>query len=218
MPKAIWWFLSMACLSLWAQSGGSVKGVVVDETGKPLAGAEVHIAEKKSFVGHRLIQIYETNNDGRFLIDNVSWGTYVVMVGKEDAGYPDTKLAFYSNLAAPTVILAPESPSADVIVKIGPKAGVLDLDPVTDVVTGKKIDSATITLRRTQNPDLFLTTSAAGGRLLVPSRTDVTIEIAAPTYKPWPLDGEKSEGQMRLLPQEVRKLQVRLHPDLAKPD
>lgn len=210
------WLLGLLVISAYtrAQTGGSIKGIVVDENGKPVARAEVHIAEKKPSVGHRMLHMYETSGGGEFLIPNVPWGTYVVMAGKEDAGYPDTKLAFYSNLVAPTVTLAPAFPAATANVKFGPKAGVLEIAPTTDAETGKKIDSATITLRRKQNPSFFITTSATGGRILVPSFTDVAVEIAAPEYKSWPgREAARTEGKISLKPGEVLSLQVKLQPD-----
>jgi hypothetical protein len=199
--------------SAWAQIQGTVTGTVIDEMGKPIAKAKVHIAEKGPFAGHRLIQFYETDSAGHFLIGRVPWGTYVVMAGKEDAGYPDTRLAFYSNLAVPTVTLAPDFPTAEVNLKLGPKAGVLEVGPVTDDATGKEIRSAAITLRRAGN-DFFLTTSTTVGRILVPSMTEVVVGITAPGYKPWPPSDQPNEKRRILLkPEEVQRLQVSLQPE-----
>jgi hypothetical protein len=198
----------------WGQVQGTIKGVVVDEQSKPVVKADVHIAENKTFVGHRLVDMHETDDQGRFVINKVPWGTYVVMAGKEGAGYPDSRLAFYSNLAVPTVTLAPAFPVATVSVPIGPKAGILELAPVRDSKSGKKIDAATVTLRRVQNPDFFITTFASGSQVLVPSQVEVSIEIAAPNYKSWPsLAGTHTEGQIRLRPGELFKLTVALQCD-----
>lgn len=199
-----------------AQERGQITGVVVDEVGRPLAKAMVHITEQKGFVGHRPVQAYETDEQGHFAINRVPWGSYLVLAGKEDAGYPDTKLAFYSNLEVPTVTLSPMFPKADVRVQLGPKAGVLELSPVTDAVTGKKIESPSITLRRSQNPDLFITTSAAGARILVPSETDILLEVSAPGYKPSASSDGIANTRIRLKPEEVRKLAVSLQPDATK--
>jgi hypothetical protein len=216
MRNTIWllFFTLFFSSSVCAQAAGAIKGVVVDETGKPLAGAEVHIAENKQFVGHRLIQMYETNPAGQFLIANVPWGTYVVMAGKEAANYPDTKLAFYSNLAAPTVTLAREFPTVNVNVHLGPKAGILEIASLVDALTGRKIESATVTLRRVQNPDFFIMTSASAAHILVPSLTDIAVEVSAPGYKPWPtLEMAKNSAQIHLKPEEVYRLQIWLVPE-----
>jgi hypothetical protein len=197
------------------QTEGTIKGVVVDESGKPIRGAEVHIAENKPFYGHRLIQMYETDSTGQFVIPNVPWASYVVMAGKEEANYPDTKLAFYSNLAVPTVTLAPSFPTANVKVQLGPKAGTLEIESVVDALTGKKILTASVTLRRVQNPEFYIMTSATGGHILVPSLTDIAIEVSAPGYKLWPSKEAANDttAQIRLKPEEIYKLQVRLAPE-----
>ena len=116
----------------------------------------------------------------------------------------------------PSITLAEDFPSADVIVKIGPKAGILDLEPVTGAVTGKEIRSAGIELRREANPDLSIYTSAGQRRILVPALTDVLVEITAEGYKPWPEAG--AEGKLFLKPEEVKKLRVALQPQEPTPD
>jgi hypothetical protein len=200
----------------WAQ--GTVTGTALDETGKPLAKAKVRVAEKGPFGGHRTIQYYETDSEGHFLIGHVPWGTYVVVGGKEGAGYPDTNFAFYSNLAVPTVTLSPDSPTANVDLKFGPKAGILEVAPVADAETGKEIRSASITLRRAGS-DFFMTASTTEGRILVPSATEVLVRITAPGYKPWPpTDQPTAKGTILLQPEEVLKLQIALHREESTPD
>ncbi len=196
-----------------AQAQGTITGTVVDETGKPLAGAKVHIAERDRVVGHRLIQYYETDDNGRFRIPHVPWGTYVLMAGKERAGYPDLVFNFYNDLALPTATLAEAFPSADVMVKVGPKAGVLELEPVTDAATGKEIPLASVTLRRADNPDLSISGSASQRRIFVPSLTRIVAEIMAEGYKSWPPSGAEADGTLFLRPEEIRKLRVALQPN-----
>jgi hypothetical protein len=43
-----------------------------------MANAQVHIAEMKPFMGHRLLRLFETDKDGHFFISGVTWGTYGV--------------------------------------------------------------------------------------------------------------------------------------------
>jgi len=195
------------------QKTGTVSGVVLDETGKPVEGASVHVAELGPFYGHRILQIHETDSKGRFSIDDLKWGSYAVLVGKEEAGYPDQKIAFYSNLAVPTVTLNPEFPTADVKVKLPPKAGRIEITTVVDASTGKKIETATMTLHRLGTP--FLITASAGS-ILVPSDTEISIEVEAPGYQRWPAVDEKDSNRLRLKPLEIRKLQVKLQP-VAEP-
>lgn len=193
-----------------ALAQGTITGTVVDETGKPLAGAKVHITERDRLVGHRLIQSYETDASGCFRISDVPWGTYFVLAAKEGAGYPDPEGTFYSDNVAPTVTLAEGLPSADLIVKLGPKAGVLELGPVTDSATGKAIPLASVTVRRASDPNLFISASVTQRRLLIPALTDVLIEISADGYEAWPPAAEQAEGRLFLKSQEIRKLSVAL--------
>ncbi len=200
-------------------AAGTIQGVVIDEAGKPVGGVRVHIAEMKAIRGHRLLQFVETNTNGQFVISPIPWGTYVVLTSKEESGYPDTKMAFYSNLAAPTVSLQPRFPVGKLTVQLGPKAGILELVSVIDATTGKQLQSASITLRRVRNPNLFIRTSTTSSPFLVPSLADVSIEISAPGYKSWPAgEGGKGEGQIRLKPGEVLKLAVKLQPLASKPN
>lgn len=203
--------------SAWAQDRGVVTGTVLDEHGNPVAQAKVHITEKGVFLTHRVLQFHETDADGHFRIAHVHWGTYIIIAGKEDAGYPDTKFAFYSNNTEPVVVLTEDSPTADVTLKLGPKAGVLDVAPVTDELSGKEIRSASITLRRADN-DLFISTSTTVGRILVPSLTGVEVTISAPGYKLWPPpDQVSSKGRILLKPEEVLKLKIVLQPEEPAP-
>jgi len=79
--------------------------------------------------------------------------------------------------------------------KIGPKAGILDLEPVTDEATGKEIRSASVTLRRAANPDSFLSASTTQGRVFVPAFAEVLIEISAEGYKLWPSPAKRRKGR-----------------------
>src|SRR6266852_4124555 len=103
----------------WPQAVGTISGIVEDENAKPVAKANVHIAQTESFSGHHVVRFYETDDGGKFTISHVPWGTYIVMAGKEEDGFADTLAAFYSNLEAPTVVLGPLFPSADVVVRLG---------------------------------------------------------------------------------------------------
>lgn len=197
----------------YAQGNGAITGTVLDENGSPVLKAKVHIAEKGVFFGHRVLQFHETDADGHFRIGHVPWGTYIVMVGKEDAGYPDTNFAFYSNNAYPIALLSEDSPTDEVTLKLGPKAGVLKVDPVTDAVTGKEIRLASVTLKRSERLDFSISASASQGRFLIPPLTDVLVEITAEGYKPWPgPDHAATDGRIFLHPEEVYKLQVTLQP------
>ena len=195
-----------------AQVAGTIRGVVIDENGNPLPGAKVYPLEKRPFYGHRLSRFSETNTDGKFAVDHLSLGTYVVVAQKEGSGYPDARLAFYSNLEAPTVTLTNAKPNADVTIRLPSKAGWLDLE-VTDGDSKHNVDSAEVTLRRVSNPNLFVSASATQKRVAVPSQGDITVEVTAPGFRKWPnsIQGE-SPYVVHLNPGEVYRLKVKLEP------
>jgi hypothetical protein len=217
VPGLIWLILILA-QAVQPQSGGTIKGVVVDEQGKPVTKAEIHIAEIKSFVGHRLVEMHETDGQGQFVIDNIPWGTYFVMAGKEEAGYPDTRFAFYSNLAVPTVTLQPSFRTATLTVPLGPKAGILEVSP-TDAETQKRIAAASITLKRKDNPSFHITMSADEKRILVPSLVDILAEISASGYETafYPSSSDPSQSTpIHLSPGQELKLAMPLLPHRKK--
>jgi hypothetical protein len=204
--------LTLFALTSVAQSDGAITGHVFDDKGNPVSKAKVHIAElNQQQTSRRALRIYETASDGKFLIQDVPWGSYVVLAGKEEEGYPDPKFAFYSNLQAPTVTLTPSFPKASVNIALGPKAGKLDVIEVVDAVTRKKLKTASITLRRVSNPNFFIRTSTTVEEILIPSSTRVTVEIEAPGYRAWPEQSQTEEIEVK--PGEVFKLDVELHPN-----
>src|SRR5437016_5139085 len=197
----------------FAQMDRSITGLVRGQEGKPIYTARVHIARKGPLYGSRVLEFHETDIEGKFRISHVPWGTYVVMAGKEEDGYADTTGVFYSNMDVPEVDLGPLFSSADVVVHLGPKAGILHIASITDGITGQKIRNAGITLRRAANPKFFMTASSSVEKILVPSGIGVTVHIEVEGYQPWP-PSEKAalENQIRLDPGQVFDLKVKLQP------
>jgi hypothetical protein len=210
-------FLSALLVSgvLSAQTAGTVQGTVVDEEGRPLKGAKVHLEDRGLTIHIGAIRFYETDADGRFQIGQLSWESYVVLAGKEEDGYSDTKWAFYSNFKVPTVSLTPSSAIQNVTIRLEPKAGVLVVNSVVDGATWESIKTAAVTLRRDENTNLFMTTSATMARLLVPSGVKASIEIRAVGYEDWYYPGYADASRsvpVTLRPGEVLMLDIKLQP------
>jgi hypothetical protein len=154
-----------------------------------------------------------TDPHGEFVVDNLPWGAYMVCASKEDEGYADTIGALYVVTPPPTVVLSPSQKTVTVTVRLGPKAGLLDIQSVRDAVTGKRISDASVTIRRTDR-DAFRTTAAQPG-LLVPSLKDVEIQVQAEGYATWYYPGytEPTKARpARLLPGERLTVTVELQP------
>ena len=80
-------FLCAALLCAWAppalarqSSQGTVEGTVTDAAGGALAGARVYLMDARQAV----IAAGETNAEGRFRLENVAPGTYVLRFARED--------------------------------------------------------------------------------------------------------------------------------------
>jgi len=204
-------FVAIFSQTVVAQVAGVIRGTILDESGKPVTMAEIEIAQNKPFYGHRLVQKHESDSSGAYVIDNVPWGTYVVMAGKESDGYPDMRLAFYSNLSVPSVTLSPQYPVASVNLTLGPKAGFLSIPSVKDAVTGKKVQSAVITLKRSGS-EFFIKTAVPAVRILIPSLTDVAVVVEAPGYRSWTPIQENNTGIVHLSPQQLLTLDVEMKP------
>jgi hypothetical protein len=222
MLTRVGWLLLMVSVSAaaGAQTAGTITGTVLDETGAPLAQAEVLASKMEAQrAGNSLLQYHETDPQGRFTIENLPWGTYSVSARKEDDGYPGPLFGLYPAHSEfmPLVTLQPSSPTASLTLRLPPKAGAIQSISVVDAVTGMEMNSAAVILRRAAQPDISVETSTTMTPILVPSNADVSIEITAAGYKPWPAKDEpKSISQIRLNREQGARLDVKLAPQGSK--
>jgi hypothetical protein len=199
--------VSSACV---AQESGKIQGIVTDAAGNPVPGANVYAVEKGDFHGHRPSHSSESSSSGNFVIDHLSWGAYILLAKKESSGYPDTRLAFYSNQEASSATISADHPDAEVRITLPTVAGWLELS-VTDANTGKALTSAAVTLRRVSNTRLYVRISTTVSHIAVPAQADVQVEINAPGYGQWPSDANLPV--INLLPGEHKHLDVKLVPN-----
>lgn len=219
MSTKVAWLILIASVSATAtaQTEGTINGVVLNGTGAPVAQAEVlatEIGGKPRLMG--TLQYHETDAEGRFSIRNLSWGTYRLSARKPDGGYPDPAYEMYPEHSEflPLVTLQPASPVVTVTLRLPPKAGAIESISVVDAVTGREMNSAAITARRVAEPAIFFMTSTTMTPVLLPSNTDVSIEISATGYKPWPAKDEpKKTAQIRLNSEQGVTMEVKLAPE-----
>lgn len=193
---------------MFAAETGSITGTVLDEKGNPVSGAKVHVMPAdRPFKGIK--KFFETDDRGEFKIGNLSYGEYRVFAEKREDGYADMGWAFFSNNVFPTAILSSMNPTADVLVRVPPKAGTLKCS-VTDAATGQLLDPQ-VTLRRAENPNYFFSARTEPKfNVLVPSGVPVLVEISAPGYLPW-----RHPRNVKLEPGESLQLDVKLYPKPA---
>lgn len=217
------WFVILCALAfgcftvpfVLAQQVGSIRGTVADMNGIPVVAARVSVDPLDGRPRAFPVREAETDKSGHFSIGNLDLGTYGVFAMKESSGYPDTASAFYSNHVFPTAALTADIPTADLIVKIGPPAGVIS-GLVTDGTTNNPVDTAFL-LRRTASPDNWISLSQRPKyRVLVPASTDVSFEVSAPGFKTYYYGGASDSLKrppVRLESGQEMKLNIQLDPE-----
>jgi hypothetical protein len=201
----------------YGQSGeGTITGTVVDEQGTPISGATVWCSVDE---GQHMNSTSSGLSDktGKFQIEHLPWNTYTISATKHADGYGGS-----SQLVSEPVILTSEHPSATVVVKLGPKEGIL-LPTVSDKVTGERLFDFTVhsTVEEFEG-QTHNTSSGNWGvsrwtkQVLLPSNKDVMLHITKPGYRPWwYMDPSQPNGPgiLRLQPGEVRELNIELEPN-----
>lgn len=194
-----------------------IEGRVVNAEGESVAGARV-FAELDSASSSRVASSY-TDKAGNYKIEVEGPGTYTVYGSKEEDGYPLTISGFHQEGVSqiPKVRLEQDRVVRDVVVQLGQKAGYVE-GVISDVTTHGRIDKATITLRRTDNPELYYLIGEAEDKehgrfkILVPA-VPFTVEVAAPGYETWTYSmSGRSDGSdpLSVSRGEIKQLSVNL--------
>jgi Carboxypeptidase regulatory-like domain len=193
-----------------AQNVGAIKGSVVSEGSRPIAGAEVCIEKFAAYpqAGSFLRCPLHTATDakGDFRFEKLTEGSYTVSASKPEDGYGDPLLEpYFSKAPLATVTLSLAAPVAEATLDLGPQAAALLIPTPTDAISGKPVGAAII-LWRLDNPRPGPLSGLTNGgynpsagppwpgccpadptaRILVPSDTDIGFVILASGYKPWP--------------------------------
>jgi hypothetical protein len=201
---------------------GTISGTVLNEHGQPFKGVTVCTymmgapAGSKEALGDCPVT---TDENGQFHIDHVAMGTFGVEAIKPEDEY----IAFAGTSVKKMATLTPSQSSATVVLKLGPKPGVL-LPSVKDKLTGQPIISFQLSweILDTNNPNRH----SSGGqdmtqgikRAIVPPEKYLLLTISAPGYKKWvyhdPSDPSRL-GFVRLQPNEEKELLVELEPQAS---
>jgi hypothetical protein len=171
-------FLLCAVTVANAASTGSIKGVVVNETGSPVNLASVLARDIEPTPGGVVevqmgaVPWIETDTEGRFVIRGLTPGhRYKMYTMKEENGYADTTIPIYNPTDEAPVVVASAAPrsSLDVRLQLGPKAATLGFD-LKDAVTGEPIRDYTITVTRIDT-NYWFSGSVADNKVLLPADT-----------------------------------------------
>ena len=116
-----------------------------------------------------------------------------------------------------TITLRLPDAEVAVTIRLGPKVGIL-VGTVRDAVTGDALNPC-VRLTRVSDPNLFLEGTGLVNhvyRLLIPSNTDVMMEVWLEGYKTWHYTRSKHRStikSVRLEPGEEQRLDIQLEPD-----
>jgi hypothetical protein len=202
-----------------SQPEGTISGTVLDEHGQPFKGVQVCTYMIGAPSGSREARgdcpAATTDDAGQFRIDHAAMGTIGVEAIKPDEGY----IAFAGTSVKQFVTLTSSESSATVVLKLGPKAGVL-IPTVKDKFTGKPVKDFQVswTILDSDEAD-----STSGGetinqqtrRTIVPPEKYLVLTISAPGYKKWiyhdPSDPSRP-AFIRFQPGVEKELLVELEP------
>lgn len=195
------------------EHSGAISGVVVNERGQPVAGAKVS-AEMMGVPTVSLIPFVDSDAAGRFTFDGLDWGKYAVCARKEDDGYAEICRSLLNAVSGPTPTLSAQSPRAEVLVAIGPKAGVMT-GTVKDALTGAPVDGTLLVRLSKDNGRLFGMGISPQFRVLLPPELDLELEVRAPGYQLWrfSVNGDSQGSPLHMKSEEKRGLDIRLQPD-----
>lgn len=196
-----------------------IEGRVVNAEGQPVAGAIV--GANMDAAGSSLEVTSRSDENGNYRIQVRNAGAYTMYASKEEDGYADTLSGFHQEgkPVIPKVNLHKNEIVHNIEVRLGSKAEHLE-GIISEAITGIPISKATITLRRTDNPQLLYRIGAGEEKkngkfqVLVP-HGPFTIEVSSPGYETWTYSKDGSGNQpdsLKLNYGETKKLSIALRP------
>ena len=206
---------------------GIIAGKVLDEQGQPAVGAQVRVGrtevkDENSETMSEGVFFIKTDDSGQFRVENVSMGTVVLSASKPEEGYCVFGLDGWNPDVTPQiVILTVASPRANVVLKLGPKDGMVT-PIVADLVTGQPIYTFGVEAT-VYDAEHLNRTSVETGRirpgttgLCVPANKDLSLRVFAAGYKPvlYPSPTQALvPATIRLRPGETASFTVGLSPE-----
>ncbi len=218
-------FMLLASLPAFPQTAnpclgdGTITGTVLDANGQPFKGVHVCTYRRDAPSGSQESRgdcSVTTDEAGQFRIDHLEMGAITVEAIKPEDGY----IAFAGTSVTKEVSLAPDQLSATVVLKLGPKAGVLH-PSVKDKLTGKPILNFEVAWTIFDSDEA--NGNYSGGQDIGPGMTEaivppekyLVLTISARGYKKWiyhdPSDLSRP-AFLRLQPGEEKELLVELEP------
>lgn len=211
--------IAVAILFAWTPltfaENGSIVGRVFDPDGNPVSGARVRANFTGSFDG--IVPSAISDAEGRFSIDHLNFGGYLVAADKEEAGYPRQDVPFYtglnplSNPNVAKVDLNSKYSRVEVTVRLARKGGTL-FGTIRDAATGKPIEPCAEFRRESAGDYLQLGSVKPDYRLLIPADADLTMTVWTWGYQPFFYTDHAGKRILRIGEGEQLQLDIRLKP------
>jgi hypothetical protein len=198
-----------------ADSGGVIKGRVVDGHQKPLLNSIVTIVEveKGSRVLSTPLRQAKTDEHGSFEFSDVPYGRYKIFAKNEEMGYPDTYWTFYSGGSFQMVRVSPSSKIAETELRLGPRAATVS-GTIEDRGNAEPL-IASIRVSRAGDPDAWIAIGASGSfKLLIPPDVDVLLQVRSKGHADWYYPGTTEvmqEKALRLHPGKELHLPIKMN-------
>ncbi|HSZ60355.1 MAG TPA: carboxypeptidase-like regulatory domain-containing protein [Terriglobales bacterium] len=197
-----------------APQTGRIEGIVRNEAGTAEPSITLHLSKVDSHIKLGTMRHEVSDKAGRFAFEKVKWGSYRVYATSEKDYYPDSTFAFYSGTTAPLVDIAAASPNGSVEITLGPKAGAV-VGTVIDKVSREPV-LPRFRLAVRSDPTRWMETSVPSKfRILLPSATDITLEVSSPGYQRWYYNNASDASgstPLRVNASEERNLIIELIP------
>jgi hypothetical protein len=164
---------------------GCITGVAVDENDSPVAAAKI----SPRFMGSGYagdVSPVNTDGDGKFSLDNLRPGEYVLWPEKESDGFSSNWSGWNGQVALPRVTIAPGGPCQELTVNMGARGAVMRVRAM-DAATHEPLPAIMVTFRNPENMRQGGTISGEPREVhefLVPSRVSVSIQVRASGYRP----------------------------------
>jgi Carboxypeptidase regulatory-like domain len=195
-----------------AQGPGRITGNVVSEDGQPIANANVCISTTGKSNNTVTMCNDVTDQAGHFEIQHVAMGSFLVNAVKEEDGYAGLNQPDHQN----KVVLTLQEPTANVTIKLGPKAGML-IGTVRDSVTGKPVDNILVHYMPATDERAGSGTASGymGGKFNLNLPTaEFIVFVSAAGYETWfYVDPSNNTPSLHLASGEQKSVEIELVPD-----
>jgi len=188
---------------------GSATGIVLDNTGKPLAAARVYALPEEEMTK----AIWTTSDaTGRFKLEGLPAGGAYLDAFKESDGYPYAFFSFYLSPGQRTPVkikVTPGKTTSNIFLQLGLRAAYLQFDVAEDDGTPVNGD---LLLDRPDMPGPYRRGVMAKDLLMVPP-VPFRLTFEAAGYLPWHYGGQQwqaKEGLIMLRSGETLRLSIRL--------